>query len=554
MATHSTGSRRFLQNTIKVLDGIILSGWLIGCQSLPKLDDARRPNVLFIVADDLRPELGCYGVEHVRSPQIDRLARRGVVFTRAYCQDAVCSPSRTSMLTGLRPDTTRIYDNGTHFRTYHPDVVTLPQQFRLSGYHSVGMGKVFHSAWDHAYVGRRLDDPVSWSEPAWFPSVVQYYFTPQGQRVAREIYARSSKCGLHTDGFCLHSCQNTPVGPLPVDLAAPRYDEWTQHFVMGLVAEAPDVADDALYDGQVAAHAVETLRRIKDRPFFMAVGFIRPHIPSVAPKRYWDLYDPAQLKLAGNPLPPRGAPDWSLPDVHDHGYYCDIPPGRTPIDDALARRLIHGYCATVSYVDAQVGRVLAELERLGLAERTIVVLWGDHGYHLGENSRWGKQTCYEMATRQPLIIAAPGKQGNGRRSTALVEAVDIYPTLCELAELPLPDGIEGASMAPLLDEPGQSWKAAAFSQFPSPVRSSGPDVRPQAEDKMGYALRTDRYRYVEWRYVAQPGRIAARELYDHQTDPGENMNLADVPSQADLLSRLERQLRAGWRRSLPPMR
>ena len=299
----------------KLIETAGLSGAVIvllvcvgGCNSLPGRSPGSRPNVLFIAVDDLRPALGCYGVPVVHSPNIDRLAARGVVFERAYCQQSVCSPSRSSMLTGLRPDTTRIFDNSTHFRTYHPDLITLPQQFRLNGYHSVAMGKVYHSAWDRAYVGRRLDDPPSWSEPAWFPSVVQYYFTPEGERIARELYARSPECKLHEGHDCLH-CRQTAVKDLAqVDLADPKYDEWKQHFVMGLVTEAPDVADDVLYDGQVALHAIATLRRLKDQPFFMAVGFIRPHIPSVAPKRYWDLYDPGRIRLADNPFPPHGAP------------------------------------------------------------------------------------------------------------------------------------------------------------------------------------------------------------------------------------------------------
>jgi len=540
-----------IKNVGFVVIVFLMLGGMTAYGSFSEKEIGKRTNVLLITVDDLRPELGCYGNLMIKSPNIDRLAKRGMVFEKTFCQDAVCSPSRTSMLTGLRPDTTQIYDNDTHFRTYNPNVITLPQQFRRNGYHSLAMGKVYHSQWDQAYVGRRLDDPPSWSEPAWFPSVVQFYFTPEGKNIAREIYARTTQCKLHQGGMCVHSCRNSKKQLTEINLADPKYDEWKQHFVMGLVTEAPDVPDDLLYDGQVASRAISTLRRLQNQPFFMAVGFIRPHIPSVAPKRYWDLYEASQFKLADSPLPPRGAPAWTLPNEHDHSHYCDIPLDGAPLDDNLARRLIHGYYATVSFMDAQVGRVLAELDLLGLSDNTIVVLWGDHGYHLGENSRWGKQTCYEMATRQPLIIAVPGMKNQGSTSPALVEAVDIYPTLCELADLPLPTGIEGVSMTPLLDDPGRPWKTAVFSQYPRPVRRSEPGVLAGLDDKMGYAIRTERYRYVEWHYITRPGEIAGCELYDHQVDPTESVNLADQSDQAELVQRLHEQLQAGWRKALP---
>ena len=510
-----------------------------------------RPNVLFIAIDDFRPTLGCYGDQIAQTPRIDRLAGHGVVFERAYCQDSVCSPSRTSMLTGLRPDTTRIFDNGTDFRLFHPDIVTLPQQFRLQGYQSIGMGKIYHSQWDRAYVGRRLADPLSWSEPAWFPPVVRFYFTPEGERIAREVYAQTENCKLEQGGTEVHTRKQAGNDLKEIDLSDARYDQWTEHFVMGPISEAPDVPDNTLYDGQVADRAIETLRRLKEGPFFMAVGFTRPHIPYVAPKRYWDLYKREGFTPADNQYLPAGAPSWALLDNPDHDPYYGVPEGRF-VDDDMARKLIHGYYACVSYVDSQVGRVLDELERLGLADNTIIVVWGDHGYHLGENGRWGKQTCFEMANRQPLIVYAPGKAGNGSKSSALVESVDLYPTLCELAGLPIPTTLEGTSMVPLLEDPARTWKAAAFSQFPRPARSSRPKVQAESDDKMGYSMRTDRYRYIEWRFVERPEVIAARELYDHQSDPMENTNLADQPAMADLVHELHEQLKTGWRGAKPP--
>lgn len=512
-----------------------------------------RPNVLLITVDDLRPALGCYGNGTVKTPNIDRLAWQGMVFQRAYCQDSVCSPSRTSMLTGLRPDSTRIFDNSTHFRIYHPALVTLPQQFKNHGYHTCSLGKVYHSQWNHAYVGRSLDDPPSWSEPAWFPEVVRYYFTQEGERVAREIFARTAGCPLHQGGFCIHHRLMDLKELSEVDPFDARYDDWVNHFVIGKITEAPDVTDNLLYDGQVAARAIETLHRVQNQPFFMALGFIKPHIPYVAPKRYWDLYDPTQIEPADNPFAPRGAPPFALLESQDHDVYVGTPLDR-PVDEDLARHLIHGYFACVNYVDAQIGRVLDELDRLRLSEKTIVVLWGDNGYHLGENSRWGKQTCYEMANRLPLIVSAPRMQAASRGTHALVEAVDIYPTLCALAGLPLPEHLEGFSFAPLLDDPDRPWKSAAFSQFPRPVRVSEPHVRPEPDDRMGYSMRTDRYRYVEWRNVLQPDKTVAVELYDHHADPAENVNLAADPAFAQVVEQLHRQLQAGWRAALPPSR
>jgi iduronate 2-sulfatase len=509
-----------------------------------------RPNVLVIAVDDLRPALGCYGDRFAKTPNIDRLAARGVVFARAYSQQSVCSASRTSMLTGLRPDTTGIYDNATHFRSRMPDAVTLPEQFRRHGYETLSIGKIFHSQWDRAYVGRQLDDSRSWSEPAWYPAAVQFYFSPEGQRIAREVYARTAPCPLDGRALCLHSNVRSAREGADTDPMDPKYDAWKQHFVMGPVTEAPEVADNLLYDGQVADRAIATLKRVKDRNFFLAVGFTRPHVPYVAPKKYWELFASEDLPSAPYSQRPDGSPAWALPPMQDFNGYADVPStGRLP--DALLRRLTHGYYASVAFVDAQIGRIIAELERLQLAENTIIVFWGDHGFHVGENSRWGKQTCFEAANRQPLIVCAPKQPGNGRVSRALVESVDVYPSLCELAGLPMPASLEGASVVPLLREPIREWKTAAFSQFPRPVRPGGGKGAAQADDKMGYSMRTDRYRYVEWRYVLRAEEIAGRELYDHEIDAAENRNIADEPAHRELVAQLHEQLNAGWRAARP---
>lgn len=546
--------RRFCRQVLGGIGGALIGAPAIAAAAAAGIrsDRTKRPNFVFIVVDDLRPMLGCYGAGLVQSPNIDRLAARGVIFERAYCQNAVCSPSRTSMLTGLRPDSTRVFDNGTHFRVHRPNAVTLPQHLRQNGYHSLGMGKVFHSQWDHAYVGRSLDDPLSWSDPAWYPDVVQFYFTEHGQQVASQVFAQYPNCRLRDGGFCLHSrLRDGAASPSP-NFSAASNDEWKKHFIMGLIAEAPDVPDSQLYDGQLAEHAIAALPRLKsgNKPFFLSLGFTRPHVPYVAPKRYWELYDPSQIILAANSRAPVGAPRWALLDKQDNEGYQDFPEG-SPVDDVLARRLIHGYMACVAYTDAQIGKVLAALDRLGLSEDTVVVLTSDHGYHLGENSRWGKQTCFESATRVPLIVSAPTRCRHGCKSSRLVESVDVFPTLCELASVLPPAGLEGTSFVPLLEAPDRQWKRAAFSQFPRPVRSSAPGVAIAPGDKMGYALRTERYRYVEWRLIDRPRDIAARELYDYEQDPLETRNLAEDLAQRGLLDQFHQQLERGWRGAIP---
>jgi len=478
-------------------------------------------NVLFIAVDDLRPELGCYGAEHVKSPNIDRLAASGVLFERAYCQQALCNPSRTSLMTGMRPDSIGVVGNHVHFRTKHPNVVTLPQHFMRHGYHAEAIGKIYHglfrkgeskTTWD------TMGDPPSWSVPAtrFGP---RYYFTPEGIAQAKEAYRR------------MYGVKN------------PEPDDWTKKLVFGPMTEAPDVADNLLYDGKVADKAVESLRRLKDRPFFLAVGFIKPHTPFVAPKKYWDLYDPAKIKLAANESYPKNAPPIAGHGSHEVRRYTDQP-NRGPFTEANKQRLKHGYFACISFIDAQVGKVLDELDRLGLRDRTVVLLYGDHGWHLGEQDLWGKITCFENAARAPLIVRSPGAKGNGRHSKALVEFVDMYPTLTELAELPRPDHLEGTSFAPLLDDPGRAWKSAAFSQHP---RSGNWDLGGKV---MGFSIRTDRYRYTEW-INRSDGKRVATELYDYRHDPQETVNIAGDEANAAVIRELSTKLKAGWKAAGP---
>lgn len=496
---------------------LILSGLLMPLVALA----ANRPNVVFIAVDDLRPELGAYGAAHVKSPNIDRLARSGITFERAYCQQAVCSPTRSSLMTGTRPDTTQVWDLVTHFRKALPDVVTLGQHFKNNGYFVQGMGKIFHG---------NYDDAPTWSVPATTPKAVRYAL-PENQKLDQRQYEREP------DSDPRAPTERTADGPPSTGLNS-----------RGPAFESADVPDDTYQDGKVADFAVERLRAFsqkKDQPFFLAVGFIKPHLPFVAPKKYWDLYDPAKIELAPNKFRPKNAPEFAILPGGELRNYDGIPVGSVP--DDLARQLKHGYYAAISYMDAQVGKVLDELDRLGLRENTIVILWGDHGWKLGEHDAWCKHSNSENDTNAPLILSAPGMKRPGIHSRALVEFVDIYPTLSELAGLPLPGHLEGVSFKPLLDEPDRAWKSAAFSQYP---RSKGQSGNPNG--LMGYSMRTDRYRFTVWLDRKDRTKIEALELYDHQSDPMENNNVAGDPTNTELVQKLMAQWRQGWRGAQPP--
>lgn len=473
---------------------------------------AEMPNVLFIAVDDLRPELGCYGEKHIHSPNIDRLAASGVVFERAYCQYPVCNASRASILTGMRPDSTGVYNNFTHFRKRAPEVVTLPQHFKNRGYVTKAVGKIYHGTFESAYVGRSFDDPPSWSEAPWYASP-QYYYTEKGIEVARQVYGKK----FHKSGDEL--------------------DAWKTEFVQGLATEAPEVVDSILYDGQVTDHAIQALAELKDRPFFLAVGYLRPHLPFVAPKKYWDLYDRADVTLPSPADPPPNAPAIALQrHVELRVQYTDML--NQPLAESQIRQLRHGYYACISYVDSLIGRLLDELDRLGLRDNTIIVLWGDHGYHLGEQDCWGKLTAFEFAARVPLIISAPQRKSHGLQCQQLVELVDVFPTLCELANLPLLPNLEGTSLVPLFDEPNRPWKQAAFTQV---VHG----------DATGHSIRTRDYRFTRWQKDEKAFEPIAIELYDLRQSPVEVDNIAYQPGSTELVKELTARLQAGWQTAKP---
>jgi arylsulfatase A-like enzyme len=492
------------------------------------------PNVLFIAVDDLRPELGAYGVEEVRTPNIDRLAGDGYVFTRAFVQQAVCNPSRASLMTGLRPDSLRVWDLATRFRDSVPDVVTLPQHFRAHGYHSVAIGKIYHNV---------IPDPASWSEPKLH--VEGYPFDPDA------VYRGP-------EGLAIQEARRAEIlAAGRQDRHIDRYGRW---YLKANATESVEGPDDLYYDGAQTDVAVAKLAELKrlGRPFFFAVGYYRPHLPFNAPKRYWNLYDREAIVPSPDAGPPAGAPPMAINNMRELRGYADfrhvVPPTDGRLTAAEARLLKHGYYASVSYVDAQVGRLLDALDELGLAENTIVVLWGDHGWKLGEHNAWGKMTNYEIDARAPLILRVPtGAPGldavrapRGTRIDALVEFVDIYPTLTELAGLPLPGHLQGASATPLLSDPGRPWKRAAFHQFLREGIWAAPDGIPY----MGYAVRTERFRYVRWMNW-ETRTWVARELYDLEADPGETVNLAEQPEYSETVADLDALRAAGWRRAVP---
>lgn len=458
--------------------------------------EEKRPNVLFIMADDLRPELGCYGVEHIITPNLDRLAAGGVVFERAYCQEAICMSSRFSMLSGCRPDTHDIWTN-RDVRKQLADLPFLPAHFKKHGYHSIGLGKIAHNGWE---------EPSCWSEPHFLPAHYPFeYRTEAGQALVQKMQREAAAAGK-PDPF-----ENVPT-----------------KIRRGLPVESLDVADSDLGDGQLADEAIAALRRVKDRPFFLGLGFLRPHLPFVTPKRYFDLYDPAKLPLAAVGTKSPSVPEIAASGSGElRGQYRGMP-AKGPLPESQTRHLLHGYLACVSYVDAQVGRVLDELDRLGLSENTIVVMVSDHGFHLGDLGIWGKATNFEVATRITLIVKAPAAKARNAHSRSLVELVGLYPTLCDLAGLPKPEHLEGSSFAALMDDPSQALFTGALSQFP---RSGA----------MGRSLRTDQHRYTEW-IDQKSGKVVARELYDHERDPHEADNLTAKTGHEALIKTLSKQL------------
>jgi arylsulfatase A-like enzyme len=506
-------------------------------------------NVLFIAVDDLRPQLSAYGYNYITSPSIDAFAAKSIVFERAYCQVAVCSPSRAALLTGRRPDTNRVWSisDDQYWRIVPggTNATTIPQYFKEKGYISLGMGKIFHDG----APGGNDDYLYSWS-----PEGLPYYNADNDVIAMRRSWA---------------------------SLDFPAYN---------------------FSDGKIADRAINTLQQLKQnksngdtRPFFLAVGFYRPHLPFYAPTEYYDLYPPSeQIPLPDNPDAPTGMPDiaWSTKgelrgyrDIDDSTQTCRSDPEESirgnscRIPDDTTRDLRRGYYACVSFIDAQIGRVLSELESQGFADDTIVVVWGDHGYHLGEHNLWCKSTNFEDAARVPLIMRVPGVTDGGMRTTALVELIDLFPSLTELAGIDVPPlctkdsprsiaCVEGTSVAPLLVDPDRQWKNGAFSQFPRPnsglrqITGRPGFVQGDTLNVMGYSIRVDKYRFTEWYgFDSTSGLpnftdIWGTELYNHSSVNyffnGENVNMATDPDMMSMVNELRVMLQKGWRGSMPP--
>ena len=477
---------------MKIIAALILTSLAV------TLSAAEQLNILFIASDDMRPQLGCYGDPTVKSPHIDALAKRGMVFNRSYVQQALCSPSRISMLSGRYPATTGIFEIGRTLRTTMSDITTMPQHFKNNGYHTRSLGKIYH-------VG--IDDDASWTIPAWHSKKPRASAATQAAVAKLIADAKASGVEIPKQG---KGNRNSAV---------PAF-------------EAVDCGDDDLLDGDCAVNAIAQLRehaKNPGQPFFLAVGFANPHVPWIAPKKYFDLYDPAKLPLAKNEFLPKGSPAFAATSGADFYSYKGVPqvPGDQLPED-YKRACLQGYFAAISYVDAQVGRLLATLDETGLAKNTVVIFWSDHGYYMGEHTWWGaKHNNYEGATRNCLIIATPGQKTAGKKTDALVQSVDLAPTLTQLCGLPAHAGFQGRSLTPLLDDPAAGVNTAAFSWYPK-------------AGYLGLTMRTEKWRYVEW---TKPGAPTERELFNIVHDLQNDLNVADKPEHVKVMESLGRQLR-----------
>ena len=451
--------------------------------SASKSGAEERPNVLLILVDDLKPALGCYGDPHAKTPNIDKLASRGIRFDLAYCNQSVCAPSRFTLMLGSHSTSTGLYGLGNHLRKSIPNAVTMPQHFAKHGYKTQSLGKIFHIG--HGNLG----DPESFSVPHYHDKVIEYLdpeSTDGGKLTREEAYFTNQKLGQ--------------IRSLP----------------RGAAFESPVVEDQEYADGRVATETIKRLKSAKkdpNTPFFIAAGFARPHLPFSAPKKYWDIHDPKKLPLPKHEDLPKNSPKVAGKRGGEISNYKPVPIDRNAIfPETLKRDLIHGYYASVSYVDAQIGKVLDALDQLELTSKTIIVLWGDHGFHLGDLGIWTKHTNYEQANRIPIIISAPGISRPGSSTKQLMESVDIFPTLNELAGIPSikgPQPIDGLSMAEVIKMPSKRIRNHAFHAYP--------------RAKMGRAIRTEKFRMVEWKKKGTPTEY---ELYDYSDDPYETKNIA----------------------------
>ncbi|GAA4281050.1 sulfatase [Gaetbulibacter aestuarii] len=516
----------------KVLFAVTLALLSLACNQAEK--PKKKPNILFISIDDLRPNIGAYGDTIAITPNMDQLAGEGILFKQAFCQVAVCAPSRASLMLGVRPDSTRVWHLGDKFREINPQAVTMPQYFEKFGYYTVNIGKIFHNY---------MPDSISWDEPDLRP----------------ERYKR--KDWLKRDGETFYISEE--INKMQVrkrdSLLKIRPVRYADGWNTGPAYEAADVADSMYYDGAQTELAKKTLTRLSkmDKPFYFGLGYFRPHLPFAAPKKYWDLYDPEKIPLSPNPNIPGGAPIYSMNSMYElrsYDGFHDIghPTSSFRMDEDRTRKLRHGYYASVSYVDALLGDLMAHLKKLGIYDNTIIILWGDHGWKLGDLNSWGKMTNYDIDLKVPIILRYPEQEKRGVKTDAMVELVDLFPSLCELAGIKVPDYMQGTSFVPLTKNPEKPWKKAVFSQF-----HRRPKVSADGHRYMGYSMNTEKYHYVEW-YGWDPetgtrGDFKGRELYDRISDPYETVNIAEDPEEQGIIQNLSKELAAGWQEAKPKL-
>lgn len=467
------------------------------CDQQKKKQEHQKPNVLFIAVDDLRLQANLFGHKQMKTPNIDRLGSEGVVFDRAYCSVPVCGASRASLLSGVRPTATRFVNYYTRKDTDFPDQPSLPKYFKDNGYTTISNGKIYHHV---------TDDSLAWSEEPYIPKPGlgwQAYLSEESIKIVEKNYA---------------------VQEAKRKELSEKYTDAANRMIKGPAWECMDVEDNAYPDGMLADKSIADLQRLTKQgdPFFLAVGFWKPHLPFNAPKKYWDQYDEKDIVLADNPYKPKNAPEAAMhPWGELRGMYDNMPQeGNLP--DSTARKLIHGYYACVSYSDAQIGKLLNELDRLGIADNTIVVLWGDHGWHLGEHTLWCKHSNFDRVMNAPLIVRAPGKE-KGKISTSITEFIDIYPSLCDLSNLPTPAHLDGTSFVPVLENPTMNVKDAAF------VKYHGAET-----------VVTERYNYTE--FLDKKGMVRSNMLYDLQEDPKENENISQNEENKELVEKLSQRL------------
>ena len=510
-----------------------------------------KPNVLFIAVDDLKTVLGCYGDKIIKTPNIDRLAKMGTVFLNNYCQQAVCGPTRASLLTGLRPDVTKIRDLHTKMRDINPDIVTLPEYFISQGYTTSGIGKIFHPS----CVDKKFD-PQSWSIPFLVAKESDYSngFPVQKHYQSPELKALNTKEEVVST---VENGKGKKKGEKKGEKKSKKEAD-DEEGARGPAFECLDLPDDAYDDGvsaKLAAKQIEMLNAAK-KPFFMAVGFRKPHLPFVSPKKYWDLYKREDMPVAEFQEHAANSKIFSYQYPGELTNYSGVKEfAKFDKNEAnefgLAidkqKELVHAYYAAVSYTDAQIGILLNTLEKLGTLNNTIIVLWGDHGWHLGDHDMWGKHTNYEQATKAPLIIAAPGLKAGQTKS--MTEFVDVFPTLCELSGGEVPAYLDGKSLVPVMKNNKASVKEYAMSQYPRKMDKA--DINKVVDGKgklMGYSMRTEQYRYTVWLknftsdQVYNADKVYTKELYDYVKDPLEKVNVSDDTKYAAIVADLDKKM------------